>query len=228
MRNRYGVRVAGALVAFTFVAAACGDDDGGGGSVEAWCGLMDEANEVDSTFENLETFDSAGLEQALNRAVDVAGDLEAAAPDEIKDDMKVVADTTRGLQSALEDADYSLFDADLSALSDEAANDAAQAALDEYSVRECGQPFGLEDGSGDTASSGDDGDSGDFDPTAGTLREQLITQFVTIGFTQAEAECIADGVDPSDSDILAGDEGAIIALLEACDIPLSRLAELGG
>ena len=57
-------------------------------------------------------------------------------------------------------------------MSDEAANDAAQAALDEYSVRECGQPFGLEDGSGDTASSGDDGDSGDFDPT-GSIRSSF-------------------------------------------------------
>ncbi len=228
MRNRSnGIRGAGALVAFTFLVAGCGDDDGGG-SAEAWCDLMDEANEVDSTFENIETFDAAGLESAMNRALEVVDDLESAAPDEIKDDVDRLATTTRALASALGDADYSLFDADLSALGDPAADDAAQANLDEYSQRECGQPFGLDDDAGDTVSTGDDGDESDFDPAAGTLREQLITQFVTIGFTQAEAECIADGVDPSDSDILSGDEAAIIALLEACDIPLERLAELGG
>ena len=51
---------------------------------------------------------------------------------------------------------------------------------------------------------------------------------MAIGFTQDEAECMADGVDPTDESILSGDQDAILALFEACGIPLSRLAELGG
>ena len=52
--------------------------------------------------------------------------------------------------------------------------------------------------------------------------------FTQLGLTDAEAQCLADNVDPTDSAVLEGDQAAILALFEACDIPLERLAELGG
>ena len=63
-------------------------------------------------------------------------------------------------------------------------------------------------GSTDTGSGDDSGDDGAFDPTAGSIREQLVQQFVALGLTQQESECIANGVDPTDADVLAGDQGA--------------------
>ncbi len=214
--------------------AACGDDSSSGGSVEAWCGLMDEANEVDQLFDEFVSLDPAAMETALNRVAEVVKLIEPAAPPEIKDDAKVLADSTTQLIDAVAAADYSLLDADVSFLSDPAEQakvDAANDNLDEFSKRECGQPFGGEsddvssdDGSGDDGS----GDDSTFDPAAGTIREQLVNQFVSIGLTQEEAECMADNVDPADESVLSGDQEAVFALFEACGISLSRLAELGG
>lgn len=216
---------------FAALAAACGDDDSGeagGGTPEEWCAALDLGAEGDAVMEGLTASSPEQVEAGMQRMEQIVDDLEAAAPPEIADDVSFLASYTRDISSALADADYVLFDTDLSAFADQEQQlDEVQASIDEYTVQECGQPFG-DDDSADASTSGDDAESGDFDPEAGTIREQLVTQFVTIGFTQDEAECIADGVDPTDADVLSGDEQAIIALFEACDIPPSRLAELGG
>jgi len=209
---------------------ACGDDSSSGGSVESWCDLMGPANEVEAIFDSFETLDPDALKAGLDEVEEVNNQLVAAAPDEIKDDARTLNEYTEGLITSVRDADYVLFDADLSFLGGEAEQAALEEAnvnLDTYSIENCGQAFGSDDtdSGGDTETGGDDAD---FDPEAGTIRDQLVSQFVAIGFTQHEAECMADGVDPTDESILSGDQDAILGLFDACGIPLSRLAELGG
>lgn len=216
--------------------AACGDDSSSGGSTESWCDLMGPANEVEVLFDSFETLDPDALKSALDQVEDVNNQLVAAAPDEIKDDARVLNEYTEGLIASVRAADYSLFDADLSFIggeAEQAALDEANVNLDTYSIANCGEAFGNDDTDtgGDSEPSGDadtSGDDGDFSPDAGSIRDQIVSQFVSIGFTQDEAECMANGVDPTDESIMSGDQDAILGLFEACDIPLSRLAELGG
>lgn len=206
------------------VLAAC-NDDGGGGSVEAWCDVMDEANEVDQLLGDVPSASPAQLEVAMTRVEELIPQVVEAAPEEIADDVAVVAESTQKLIDALKAADYSLFDTDFSATADPdeaAAVDEANDNLDEFSIRECGQPFG-----GDEDDDGDDGDS-TFDLGEGTIREQLTSFFVSLGLTQTEAECLSAQADPTDTALLEGDQDAIINLFLECGIPLERLSELGG
>lgn len=228
-RRTTAIRFTSSVVALAAFAAACGDDNGSGGSVEAWCDLMDEANEGDAIFEGIAAASPAEVEEGMNRIEEILPMVSSAAPDEIKDDVDFFVDYTEQLVSALEDANYSLIDVDLSFIGDDQQRlDEVNANIDAFSERECGQPFGSADDDADTGDTGDTGDDGDFDPAAGTIREQLVQQFVAIGLTPDEANCLADNADFSDEAVLAGDEAAVLALFEACNIPLERLAELGG
>ena len=217
------------------IVAACGDDDdggsAGGGSVEDWCGLMDLANEGDAIFEGLGTASPADVETGMNRIKEILPAVESAAPAEIADDVNFFVDYTEQLVASVEAADYNLLDVDLSFVAEnEERLDEVNDNLDAFSQRECGQPFGGadDDVEADPSTGDDSGDSGDFDPNAGTIREQLVQQFVALGLTQQEAECLVDNADLDDPGLFEGDEAAILGLFEACDIPLSRLAELGG
>ncbi len=227
--NNAPTKLVAAMLGVALLATACGDDDGGGsaggGSVEDWCNALSLSDEGDAIFESLATDDAATIETNMARIEGIVSDLVDASPPEIADEVSYLADYTRQLRGALADADYSVFDTDLSGL-DQARLEQMQTALDDFTTRECGRPFGGDD---DVADSGDTGDDDStFDVGAGTIREQLVQQFVAIGLTQQEAECIADNVDPTDQGVLTGDETAILELFEACDISLSRLAELGG
>ncbi len=50
----------------------------------------------------------------------------------------------------------------------------------------------------------------------------FVNEMVNQGFTEDEARCLADSM------FAAGTTGDVLAAFEACDIPLSRLQELGG
>jgi hypothetical protein len=209
---------------------ACGgddDDSSSGGSADDWCAVLGLGAEGDAIFSSLATADPATLEAGMDRIEELVPQLESAAPAAISDDVAYLAQYTKELNDNLAAAGYVIFDADLS-FADPAELDEVQSNLDTYSKEECGQPFGDDDSADGDEEAEDSGNDADFDPGAGTIREQLVQQFITIGFTQQEAECIADGVDPTDESILSGDEAAIIELFEVCEIPLSRLAELGG
>lgn len=242
-RHRVPVRsrllATGAVMAF--VVASCGgdnSDDASGATAESWCALADESGVLDDVFESLGD-DPSQAEAGLKRVEEFVQKLPGAAPAEIADDVKLLAESTELLIDAIADADYQILDADLSILSDtemEALRDAASDDVDAYTERECGRSFGDDtdsdtapaDGDGDLTDDSDDSDSDVFDPANGTLREQLVTQFEALGLSSSEASCIADNLDFSDPTIQSGDIGAMLGVFEECDISLERLAELGG
>jgi hypothetical protein len=168
------------------------------------------------------------------------------APDEIKEPAQKLADGTQMLVDALKAADYNILDADLSFLEEstlDAELDAASDKLDAYTETNCDRSFSSDDGesspatdpdtgvaSDDTVDAGDDSgeEPGDFNPGDGTIREQLVAQFVSIGLANEEAECIADNLDFGDPAVQSGDIGAMLGVFEECGIGLDRLAELGG
>lgn len=215
--------------------AACGDDESGSGSTEEWCSLTDEADVISGVFDNFEdtATDPAAIETAMTEVEDFLGEVRAAAPSEIADDVDTLADGTQMLVDALAEANYNLLDADLSFLGDDALGDEMDAAgdrIDEYSLEECGRVFG----EADTGSDADDPESGDSDtsesddsdfaPEDGSIREQLAEQFESLGMTSEEATCVAEGVDPA----LADDPNSLLAIMGECGISLERIAELGG
>ena len=160
------------------------------------------------------------------------------APPEIADEAKVIADGTQMLIDAFAAADYSIADADLAFMADsdlDANLEEAGDGMDVYTQANCGRPFGGSDSSSsdDDASdeAGDEGngdeDNGDFDPANGTLRDQLITQFESIGLTNAESTCIAENIDFADPAVQSGDIASMLDVFDECGIGLDRLAELG-
>lgn len=224
---------AGAAV-IALAASACGGDNSGGGTAEGWCDFLQKSDEVDKILDALGS-DPGAVETGLREVESIAKELKEVAPSEIADDAKVVADGALTLVDAFADANFNIVDVDLAILSDtelEAERDASGDALDAFSQRECGRSFGQDDaGSDDDANTDESGDSegsGDFDPSNGTLRDQLISQFESIGLTQEESSCIAGNLDFADPAVQSGDIGAMLSVFEECEIGLDRLAQLGG
>lgn len=223
------------LLGAALLFAACGDDGGsaGGGSAESWCATVALGAEGDAVMGGLFGGNAADVESGIKRMQAITDDLVKASPSEIAADVSFLDGYIDDVAGALAAADYVLLDVDVSVLSaDEARLDQAQENLDDYTVRECGTPFGDDDrAEGADAGSvdpGDDGDDGDgFDPTDGTLREQIISQFEAIGLTASEATCIAENLDFNDPAVQSGDIASMLGFFEACGISINRLAELG-
>ena len=231
IRRRVSVRsrlVAG-CASVALVASACGGDSSGGGTAESWCDFVTESDVVDVIFDSLGT-DPAETESGLKQVEAFVKRLPNEAPPEIVDEAKVIADGTQMLIDALAAADYSIADADLSFMADsdlETGLEDAGESLDVYTEANCGRPFGATDSSNGDADAADDADDGDFDPANGTLRDQLIAQFESIGLTNDESSCIAANLDFSDPAVQSGDIAAMLDVFEECGIGLDRLAELG-
>lgn len=228
-------RLIGAAAAIAFVASACGSDGNGGGTAESWCDFVVESDAVDAIFDTLGV-DPAETEAGLETVEGFVQRLPDEAPPEISDDAQVIADGTQMLVDAFRTADFQIADVDLSFMADpelEESLDVAGENIDVYTEKECGRPFGQtgtdtsESGASDP-DAGDDADgSDDFDPANGTLRDQLVAQFESIGLTKDESTCIAANLDFADPAVQSGDIAAMLDVFEECGIGLDRLAELG-
>ena len=205
------------LASLALVLVSCGDsDEDSSAQAEDWCSLATEVEALD--FDSIDPFDPEALEVFFDDASSVIGRIRASAPSEIADDVATFADVFESLDEAVRDADFNFLDVDLAAFSEiEGSGDAIEA----YNERECGieaDPEDVDEGSNEEDDSG-------FDPSAGSLRDQLVTQFTAQGFSESEATCLADNLDPT---MLDGDESAVLAIFEQCDIDISRLAEVFG
>ena len=223
-------RLVAAGTALAFVVASCGGSDSNDATAESWCDFAEESEIVDSVFDDLGE-DATQVESGLKQIEEFVQQLPDEAPAEIADDVRVVADGTQMLVDAFADADFVLLDADLAFMSDselEAQLNEAGDNIDAYTERECGRSFGANSDADDAEVDRDgEADTSDFDPADGTLREQLIVQFESIGLTRSEASCIADNLDFNDPAVQSGDIGAMLSVFEDCGISLERMAELG-
>jgi len=225
--------------------AACGGSasgPAGGATAASWCDFGVEFDVVDEFFASPGT-DPSELKDGMILVESFVQRLTDEAPDEIKEPAKKVAEATQMLIDAFKAADYNVLDIDLGFLENstlEGELDAASDKLDAYTETNCDSSFSGDD-SADTDTDpvvSDDGtvvasgdamdDSDDFNLDDGTIREQLVAQFVSIGLANEEAECIADKLDFNDPSVQSGDIGAMLGVFEDCGIGLDRLAELGG
>ena len=222
-------RLAAGAAAIALAASACGGDSSGGGTAASWCDFVTESDVVDEIFDSLGV-DPAETESGLKRVEEFVKQLPKEAPPEIAEDATTIADGAQLLIDAFASADFDIADADLSFMSDselEANLDAAGERIDVYTQNECGRPFGEDDAASDSDPSEDGGSDSDFDPAGGTLRDQLIAQFESIGLTNEESSCIAANLDFSDPAVQSGDVAAMLDVFETCGISLDRLVELG-
>jgi hypothetical protein len=77
--------------------AGCGDDGGGGGGGDSYC---DALKSTQKEFESFEDSDFSSFDEFTDRVDEFADD----APDEVKDDWKILADALKEFVGALEDA----------------------------------------------------------------------------------------------------------------------------
>jgi hypothetical protein len=218
--------VTSALLSLLLLVAACGgdsDDDAGsagGGSVEEWCAFATDFEALGDEFDTIDPSDPDAIRTLFERADEALDRARNAAPSEISSEVGAFADSFAELGDAFEEVDFNIFDLDLSTVEDlTAAGDEANDTIEAFNERECGIEADDDEGS-------DEGSDDDFDPSAGTLREQLVDTFVAQGFTQEEASCIADTADLQL--VASGDTSSLLQVFEDCGIDLTRLAELGG
>lgn len=222
-------KLTAALAFVPLLFAACGGSSSGGATADSWCDFVEESDVVEEVFSSLGA-NASESEAGIKQVESFVKRLPDEAPDEIKEPAKKLAESTQKLVDAIEAADYNILDADLGFLEDstmDAELDAASDKLDAYTQTNCGRSFSGDDT--DTTTSDETGDdSGDFNPGDGTIREQLVAQFVSIGLANEEAECIADNLDFNNPAVQSGDIGAMLGVFEECGIGVDRLSELGG
>lgn len=196
------------------------ESDGDGSDADsAWCDVARDIEERSDALDEAQTLEREQLREAYDEFVSALDDVRGDAPDEIREDVEVAADAAQEFFDALDDVDFNILDLDLSSLQDVTTDlEAAGDRIEEYNERVCGIPADDEDtASADTI----------FDPGEGTVREQIIEQFVSSGFTEEEAECLADNIDFNDPAFSEGDVGAMMELFETCGLDMERLTELG-
>lgn len=186
------------------------------GDAEAYCRLVrsfeDSADELDAALDSF-TFDPDEIREAFAESQRALAELGRAAPPELRDDIALAGDAFGRLFAELEAVDFNFFALDFLALEElfEGLDEAGE-RIDEYHERVCGIPRGdlddLDDAFGDLGELGDlddleelfgemgdlfgdleDFDFGDF---GGMFTEILVDEYVSQGYTEAEARCLAE------------------------------------
>jgi hypothetical protein len=167
----------------------------------------------------------ANLEETRKR-MQVAIDY---APDDIRSAVETSAEAYGVLSDAIKNADYVMLDVDLSAMNEVDADPRYEQADDEltaYLFDKCG--IGTDPALDVAADNADNADGGTDTPLPeGSIRDQLVAELVSAGFTQAEAECLSERTDLLET-MTSNDLQAITAAFAECGISLERIAQLGG
>ena len=172
--------------------------------------------------ENLNFADPAAVESAYTALLDAVDDARGLAPSEIAADVETTYNGFSQLADALAAVDWNFLDADLSIIDElDAEMTAAGDRVGDYNEQVCG----IAQDDDDDIEAADGGD--DFDPSAGTPREQMAAGLVALGFTVEEADCIVRNVDIA-MYLETEDDNLIVEAFDACEIPASRLVEVGG
>jgi hypothetical protein len=207
------------------------DDDPelSGDANSAWCQASQRVDDISLRLDGSDFVSATPeqLEELFTDMTDAIGDARDVAPPELEDAVQTTFDGFTRLRDALADADWSFLDVDLTVIEDiDGEMDAAGDQISAYNEQVCGIPAdddGIDPGTAEAT-----GDTGEgFDPADGTVREQIVTSLVELGFEVEEASCIVENLDVS-AYVGSSDTALIIEAFDACGIDISRLAEIGG
>ena len=198
-----------------------------GDSDSDWCVAARQVEAASDDFEMIGFGDPEALEVGFG---EMLGAFELAlqfAPPELEADLEISFAAFQGADAALKAAEYDFLNADLSALDDvDGAVAAANDRIESYNEQVCGIVIDDDPAPDDTTLADEAGDGVAFDPAAGTLREQVIAEFVSQGFSVEESECLLDGIDFTDP-ALFNDVDALVAVFVECGVSLERLVAFG-
>lgn len=201
--------------------AASGDTPTGDAGSE-YCSLarsFQEGDEALDVFGDMGgSFDPDAIRDGFDVAADALNQIRQVAPDELQGAYQDVAEGFDRIRSQLEEVDYDFFELDPAELEDLGEGmDEASMRIEEYDREVCGiegaDPFG-DDGLGDDPGAADDqggadmpgGDDLPFDPEdfgmdmedmgefGEVMQEQAVQGFLADGYSQAEAECLAEAI----------------------------------
>ena len=210
---------------------ACGSDSGGSGSSESGA-IWRRTSSRSSTASDAAFTGRSGVDRGdVRRAEEDLADAVDAAPDEIKDEVEATAKAIEQFDQAFKDADYNLLDVDQSALQDLGKDmDGVSDKIEAYNLKECGiEPDSTGSGSSDTSASEDTSASDDTTAagSVGTARDQMMASLTQLGFTEDEAKCVADNIDPETAAGVVDDPSLMMEIFTKCDIGLDRLSKIG-
>jgi hypothetical protein len=171
------------------------DDSSGGDSDSEWCQLARDVQAQDDLFSDVDFTDPEAMRTAFENATEVLEDAADSAPEEIQDDVNTSLDAFRQYIEVLEEANFDITQIDTASF-DEIGADAEEAGarIDAYNERVCG----LADDdpvTTDAATEATDGAAATTLPVGGNLDEMLVQQFVAMGMTEEEAQCLVDSID---------------------------------
>ncbi|MEX2627122.1 MAG: hypothetical protein WD225_09565 [Ilumatobacteraceae bacterium] len=212
--------------------AATGDAPTGDSGSE-YCSLARSFQEGDAALDVFGdmsgSFEPDSIRDGFDVAADALDQIRQVAPDELQGAYQDVAEGFDELRSELEEVDYDFFALDPAELEDlgEGMDDASM-RIEEYDREVCGiegaDPFGDDaPGAADDQGSADmpGGDDMPFDPEelgidmedmgefGEIMQEQAVQGFLAEGYSQGEAECLAEAIfsmefsfDPEDPEAL--------------------------
>lgn len=166
------------------------------------------------------------LEISLNRSLEQMDMAIDYAPDDIRSAVETSAEAVGLMAGAIEDAGYDMLDVDLATVNKLDSDPKYQQADDElsaYLFDECG--IGSDPALDAAVDDLDDGDGTEL--VDGSVRDQLVAELTTVGFTQEEAACLSQLPDLLEV-MTSTDTTGILAAFADCDIPPERLVQLAG
>ena len=178
-----------------------------------WCAITVQARTQFGDDAEIDLTDPAEVQIYVEGITELAERATEVVPDEIAEAWAVSLEISRLSREAIEAADYDMLEADFSALAELAdEEEQADAIIDAFNEEWCGIEPSPDD-------------ENDFDPSLGSLKEQFIGALTDAGFTDDEATCVFDNYDFAATDTTGEDE-AIVAALDACEISPERLLEV--
>jgi hypothetical protein len=199
------------------------DGDGGGD----WCARAKVFDDSINVLDSDTPPSPAVIEAAYEEISSQFESIKQGAPPEIAD---AVATSVEGFQlifDAFRAADFDFLNVDLATIEllDDPKYTEASDQVEAYLRDTCGIGDPDESSTVDEPSV-DDSSGDDFElPTDGTVSDIIVESLMSAGFSQGEAECLANALG---GDLLASsdDPNLIFQAFEECDIDLSRFAEL--
>lgn len=220
------------LLALVLVTAACGDDDGsafgGGGGIDAFCDLALEQEALDASVNGgeINIFEPDAFREAFENLFELTERAADIAPEEIRDDFRIVRDEIRVIAEQLEAVDYNILDVDLESegFAGSPESEAASDRIEAFIERECGIV--------DSGAELSDEQLQEQLEESGAGSGLIADAFVEAGLTEEQATCLAGRFSFDELaafEEMIGDEPplALLEAFEECGVSISQLAALG-
>jgi hypothetical protein len=180
-------------------------DDRPAGYDSEWCVSARELADTSAAIDAVDPNDPEAVRAAVTEMLASTEAAAPLAPAEIADDVAESLATFQALDAALAEVDYDLLRADLTGIADDLS---ATERVDAYNAEVCGLDLG-DPTTSEPAS--------DIDLTEGSVRDQIVATLVAQGFSEEQAGCILDSIDPTEAATMSEEE-LLLGVIAACGI----------